>query len=63
MGGEGDSREGQMRAIDDRRREGAMCMQATSAPVGALPSAAEISAQRAACATMPAAIGNALSFA
>jgi hypothetical protein len=35
-----------------------MCKQATSAPVGALPSATEISTQRAACATMPAAIGN-----
>src|SRR6266436_9797745 len=34
-------------------------MQATNAPVGALPPATEISAQRAACASMPAAIGNA----
>jgi hypothetical protein len=35
-----------------------MGMQATGAPVGALPST-EISARLAACATMPAAIGNA----
>ena len=34
-------------------------MHATSAPVGALPPATEISAQRAACASMPTAIGNA----
>jgi hypothetical protein len=33
--------------------------QATSAPVAALPPATEISAQRAACASMPIAIGNA----
>jgi hypothetical protein len=37
----------------------ATSMQATSAPVGALPQVTEICAQRAACATMPAAIGNA----
>src|SRR5258708_32818571 len=34
-------------------------MQATNAPVGALPPAVEVSAQRAACASMPTAIGDA----
>src|ERR1700704_5238359 len=48
-----------MQAIDDRGREGADEHHATNAPAGALPPAREISAQRAACATMPTAIGNA----
>src|ERR1700681_1950680 len=48
-----------MQAIDDRHHEELTSMQATSAPVAAFVPATEISAQRAACASMPATIGNA----
>jgi hypothetical protein len=59
VGGEGDSREGQVRAIDDRRREDADKHASDERPGRRTSSATEISARRAACATMPAAIGTA----
>jgi hypothetical protein len=57
--GEGDSCEGQMRAIDDRRREDADEHAGDERSGQRTSPVTEISAQRAACATMPAAIGHA----